>query len=582
MFGRRFLAGHGQGRLSGGAALSSAAQWFADSEGGSDSNDGTSEAQAVETISALQALDIQAGDTISLARGSHWREQLGRGGTFGTVLPNGVTVQAYGTGERPILDAFDAVSAGAWSKTGGRTNVYQFTHTPEHDPDGGGQFMVLEDDVGLRGVDDLATCDSTAGSMVITPPAEAGSYTIYIHASDSGNPAANGKAYEVTSRFAGVIVENGSSVFSVHTKGNINNNGSLSIGVNGYAYDCLMEWGHRHNAIGNRGSHFEACIALYWRRLGSGGTAYVIFDDADEGFAYGAVGGRATDCYAIGWPLATPTTDANMGGFYAHTSESSDEGTSKGFRSVIYERCHAAYCSGSAFSMEVIDAVYRDCSYYKCTGALFAGSKSLTVQGCRLYGHADGDDTWDAIRLIAGAPSGAYLVEDSILTAARVSGGMIFGGGTSPVVRRCIIAGRDRLGFTAGIDENPNSSWTGGLTSEDNLFDFESTGDAVYYNEGGVIASLDRNVWSPASVLARYGGSNYGNLAAFQAVFTTAELNSITGTATFETEADSRFPIYDQAAGSPTAAVAAGPSSVSQIPAAFVTLVEAAETAAGV
>jgi hypothetical protein len=68
--------------------------YYVDSVSGDDGNSGLAPDDAFETISALPTLS--AGMTIALAKGSHWREEL-------VVDANSVTVQAFGSGNDPIL-----------------------------------------------------------------------------------------------------------------------------------------------------------------------------------------------------------------------------------------------------------------------------------------------------------------------------------------------------------------------------------------------------------------------------------------------------------------------------------------------
>ena len=57
-------------------ALTPSAQWFVDSVGGSDSNNGTSAATPYQTIGKLLTQSITSGQLIALKCGSHFREQL--------------------------------------------------------------------------------------------------------------------------------------------------------------------------------------------------------------------------------------------------------------------------------------------------------------------------------------------------------------------------------------------------------------------------------------------------------------------------------------------------------------------------
>ncbi len=203
--------------------------WYVDSVHGSDSNSGTLPTQALRTLSALLAKPVQQGQAVGLARGSYWREMLHVG--FGG-LPNGVQLEAYGprvaaptddlgrslrdgiggVDDRPRVSAANVIPSGCWAKTIGRTNVYQCALDTSVVPSNwaGMGMRIWEDWQGygpvgrLTWVADVATVDATPGSWTGPTRPTHGLDTIYLHASDSGNPATNGKNYEWPARPWGV------------------------------------------------------------------------------------------------------------------------------------------------------------------------------------------------------------------------------------------------------------------------------------------------------------------------------------------------------------------------------------------
>jgi hypothetical protein len=231
--------------------------WYVDSVNGSDSNDGKTIAAPLKSIATLLAKTITSGQRIGLARGSSWREQL-------TVPADGITVAAYGTGAKPLLDCSDIIAAGSWSKTAGYTYVYQVSVVIEQYPD---QFMSLwEDDVRYTIAADLAACDSTAGTYycadMSTSPA-----TVYVHPADNSNPGTNGKKYEYPRRSQGVqCLFARCTISGLHTRRNLSNNGSLEVRKNCYVSDCLVSEGTKHNMLVNGGtvvSGVEVADAYY-------------------------------------------------------------------------------------------------------------------------------------------------------------------------------------------------------------------------------------------------------------------------------------------------------------------------------
>ena len=220
------------------------------------------------TIARLLAVAPPAAANVFLARGSYWREQLYVAASAARTLPggllNGAKVLAYGSGRRPVLDGADVIPASSWTKTVGRTNVYQATvntagvigrpgignriwenwtsqtywtprtvyalgarvtygphqyeaitagtsaAAPAPGPTGFGQDItdgtVHWKFIGgrLLYVADQATLDATPGSWTGPTRPSGGSDVIYVHPSDSSDPAASGKVYEVPMRMWGV------------------------------------------------------------------------------------------------------------------------------------------------------------------------------------------------------------------------------------------------------------------------------------------------------------------------------------------------------------------------------------------
>jgi hypothetical protein len=90
-------------------------KWFVDSVGGNNANSGLSADQALQTIAAVLAKPIVAGDVVGLARGSLWKEIF--------VIPvNNLTIMPYGTGNPPMFDGADVMPS-TWTNTSG--TVYQ-------------------------------------------------------------------------------------------------------------------------------------------------------------------------------------------------------------------------------------------------------------------------------------------------------------------------------------------------------------------------------------------------------------------------------------------------------------------------
>ncbi|WP_346112675.1 hypothetical protein [Nonomuraea maheshkhaliensis] len=90
------------------AAAADPATYYVDSVSGRDTANGTSEATAWRTLAKANAADLTPGSKLLLRRGSSWSEQL-------VVSESGdeddpITVDAYGSGARPIIKAGPAYS----------------------------------------------------------------------------------------------------------------------------------------------------------------------------------------------------------------------------------------------------------------------------------------------------------------------------------------------------------------------------------------------------------------------------------------------------------------------------------------
>jgi hypothetical protein len=247
-----------------------AVPWYVDSVNGNDANTGRSKAAALQTISALMAKTITNGAVVCLARGSHWDEQL-------TITANNVTVAAYGAGARPMLDAADSIAGASWSKTGGLANVYQASVAVAA---GGIWVNVWENDAYLMRAASAAASDATPGTYF--PSAENGAITLYVHATDGGSPAANGKTYDVSVREAGLyagdnlagVIPVGVRVSGIRTRREAGAVGSLYLGLNAIATDVVADQGGKHNILIGSGVVARAnATDWYW-----GAGQPIVFD----------------------------------------------------------------------------------------------------------------------------------------------------------------------------------------------------------------------------------------------------------------------------------------------------------------
>lgn len=231
--------------------------YFVDSVNGDDSNTGLTSALALRTISDLETKGMFDGARIGLAKGSTWREML-------DIDNDNVTIEAYGSGNKPLFDASDEISSGAWSKTDGQTNVYEASLPIDvTTSNGGARYMgVWIDDTRLVQASSLANADSTPGSYYVSSLASS-PVTLYVHATDSSVPSADGKTYEYTNRAHGLDTYDatGVTIRGIHGRRNFDSYGSIVVGRSGSAYDIQVSEGNTHNILVRANTYVEDLVA---------------------------------------------------------------------------------------------------------------------------------------------------------------------------------------------------------------------------------------------------------------------------------------------------------------------------------
>ncbi|MEO7691271.1 MAG: hypothetical protein ABIS51_18450 [Sphingomonas sp.] len=254
------------------SALEVKTSFYADSDYGSDANDGLTQATPKKTLAALVALGAgKSGVTFALARGSHW---YGEYPDF-SASP-WCRVISYGQGTRPVIDGALALFTGAWVINDTYPNVWMQPITLPHVTQGAGpgdanqwHIAMWDEEANLTGngigtsaqmdtsyvkrvlngdpIPDPASYDidqpktttiavaSQAALMAIVnawpnsftvfPAAPSTSYeprgllqTQYVvcfHAKDGSNPNANGRTLRITEQPALAILAKGQDVHDV-------------------------------------------------------------------------------------------------------------------------------------------------------------------------------------------------------------------------------------------------------------------------------------------------------------------------------------------------------------------------------
>jgi hypothetical protein len=101
-----------------------AATYYMDFTGGSDSNDGLSTGAAWKNLSKIQSSSFAAGSQILFKRGETWRGQWLQFPSSGSA-GSPILISDYGTGALPIIDGSTAVTS--WTLDSG--NIYYATWT---------------------------------------------------------------------------------------------------------------------------------------------------------------------------------------------------------------------------------------------------------------------------------------------------------------------------------------------------------------------------------------------------------------------------------------------------------------------
>lgn len=376
--------------------------WYVDSVNGNDNYDGKTDLTPFSTIGKLETVLI-AGKSVGLAKGSHWREQLDLPG-------NGCSVNAYGNGEKPILDASNLISAGSWVKTAGQTNVYEVNITPIWFGSGKDWLNVWENNVYLTRVASIAICDSTPGSYF--PSAATGTITLYIHSSNSTNPGTNGKVYEYSHRQYGIYSYSYSNcrVIGVETRRNLHNDGSLKMGRSSTIVDCLCSYGGLHNLYYGDGSFLINVVAQNAYHTSSH-TYFVANENSPTG-----LGIIHINCHAI-----SDSYDALGTGFYGHRNTSGDFGLVQ-YIDCDYSNLIVGFDFVNAGSM-----LFENCNFIMpvvggAVGIRTGSSVIHTIRNCDIIhngGRIVGNNIADATIIIDG---GLWT-----LGGAAANGGVVYG-----------------------------------------------------------------------------------------------------------------------------------------------------------
>lgn len=337
--------------------------WYVDSKNGNDSNTGTAPNQAFATLAKVQEV-LREGQTVGLARMSHWHEQL-------TISQNNIKVVAYGSGEKPILDCSDDLDNTNFTKTPGYQNVYEINISP--DLGRSKTWMrAWENDKGLLYAPSIAECNTMPGSYYPSSNIGSSPITLYIHASDSSDVRSNGKVYAASMRKYGIDAYFAENILidGIETRRNLGEDGSLRLGRFGRLENCVCRDGSKHNLYVRTGTVIKKVEAVDAYYAGNPASLFIYNDDSpnSEGVTFERCIARCTK------------RDARTTGFYGHRNVSGDFGLLK------YDHCQAINCNlgfqgNHATEVQLTDLIVKDCTFSIRTGGTMLTGTGLRVTG---------------------------------------------------------------------------------------------------------------------------------------------------------------------------------------------------------
>lgn len=478
---------------------------FVDGANGDDTFNGRSTAFALKTIAGLGT--IAEGTSVGLIRDGHWREFLD--------LPDGARVGPYGTGADPILDASNIAANASFTKTAGRTNVYQIEWVHDiGDADGKRKFSVWEGGARLIRATSEANCDATAGSFYAPDPEEATTQTIFVHPKGSTNPTSDGKLYEITAREFAVLVGENGIVEDIHGLRAGHNDGVI------VAYDGATirrgtaEDGTVHNVLMGSGVIEDTILTKIEGGPSAGNaTMFVAYGDAGLNITCRRV--RAIGSY----PVAANRTGTV--GFYSHAS-SSYAGT------LTFEDCYAENVN-TAIGGDCDSVIVTGLETLDVTNGVGATTRTLcSVKECFVGKYTDTAKSMTRF-VNPGSTAGLKVIEGNVGIFRETSGGALFAGGSGWTIRYNTLK---RVGGATGAAIDGTSALDSVI--EHNIFDGFAT---AYRSTQAAAAWLSNsNVIYPATTDIQYRNTTYNDVAAYKAA---------TGLDALSSTADPAFTIPD-------------------------------------
>jgi len=465
--------------------------WYVDSVAGDDAYGGKSPARAFKTLAKLMTV-LQANQRVGLAMGSHWREQL-------TVSVEAVTVEAYGSGDAPLLDCCDVAANAAWTKTAGRTNVYQITLSTNYTASEPTFRRAWENGTRLTLATDLAACDATAGTYYVATH-DAASVTWYVHATDNSAVTSNGKVYEVNVRNSGFYAwaTTAVNVTGIAARRNAANNGAIVIGAACSATDCAVSDGSKHHYLGRRGSNFTRCLASGAYYGSNTSTAFVINDDSPAG----------ENSTLEACTVTMPVYSELMTGFYGHHNVAGNFGTLT-IRDCSVTNCFAGVSAQHCDSTVIVNLTCAEVRY----ALNYSDAANVTVSGLTHTASAA-----IAARTLNNSAAITITIDGLVATIADAQTAVIYSSAASNITLRNSTITTSKAATANQTHVNLTSA-AAVFTASGNAHRAPNvaSGPYIYFIAAGATIASNNNRFAFDAMWFNVGGANYGSLTAYKA-----------------------------------------------------------------
>lgn len=471
--------------------LGIAYDYYVDSVNGNDSNNGLSLNSAFKTITKLMTKSL-GGKRIGLVKGSTWTEEL-------DITEDNVTIEAVGSGNDPTFNCTDAVAGGAWSKTGGYTNIYQFTGATNYIPSRPVFNSIWEDGTRLPHAASLAALDAAPGSYFVATHTTA-TPVIYVHATGSGNPASNGKAYIYPTRSCGVdsYETTGTSITGIKVQKNLCTDGGLRMGLSSLVENCTVEDGNKHNFLGRAGTNWIGCTAngSYYT---SSTSAFVLNENSPNGQT-----SLFRNC-----TVTMPSYLSYANGFYGHMNVSGNFGT------ITFENCSVSnVVTAYSFSSTAL-VKYINCSATNCRYDFTTGSAGMT---CEITGGTFSSNVASSGCLNDVSFATTWKFDGSTISRTDCQNGLMYSNKASSLrIENCHLTTTKNA---AAAQNHVNMSNAGASYyarynhhTSPNLAD----GPYMYVIATGATLNSDYNQFARANFWFNIAGTNYSTVALYQA-----------------------------------------------------------------